>query len=136
MSGRRAADDSGDGESLPTMSQAVSASQVQSRRAAAATNKADGRTKGQSDVTEAYRAIWVRKEMIKVPPMKMKFDLHMTKGQTSPRDEDTVVQRQQSLMANTPNRPLSCFFILAGRRCVPHGPLVDISVQNALQRVL
>ena len=65
----------------------------------------------QRDATEAHRGISVREEMVTVPLMKLKFDLRMVKGQTRPRDEDRVVQRQQRLLANPPNRPLGCFLI-------------------------
>ena len=49
------------------MSQAVSASQVRSQTANTATGKADGGSKVRETATEAHLAIWVRKEMVKVP---------------------------------------------------------------------
>ena len=66
---------------------------------------------GQS-ATEAHPAIGVRKQIVKVPPMKLKFGLQMTRWHTRPRDEDTVVVRSQSLVANLPSRPLSCLLLL------------------------
>ena len=113
MSGRPDADNSMDGRSPPTISQAVSASQAQSQRAAAAAaaDKADVGTKVQKDAMEAHLAICVRKEMVKVALMKLKVDVQMVKGRTRPRDEDTAVQRQQSLAVNPLNRPLSYFLI-------------------------
>ena len=46
--------------------------------------------------------------------MKPKFDLQMTRGQTRLRDEDTVVERYQSLVGNPPNRLLSCLWLCSG----------------------
>ena len=43
--------------------------------------------------------------------MKLKFDLQMTRLETRPRDEDTVVELYRSLVANLPNGPLSCFLL-------------------------
>ena len=111
ISGRPDADDNADGESLPTMSQAVSASQAHNQCSAPAADKADIGTKVHMNAIEAHWAICICKEVVKVPIMKLKFDLQTVKGQTKPRDEDAVVQRRQSLMTNPPNRPLSFFFI-------------------------
>ena len=65
---------------------------------------------GIQGAVEVHQAIWVRKEMVNVPVMKLKFNLHMTRWQTRPHDEDIVVERYESLVANPPNRLLSCFF--------------------------
>ena len=86
------------------MSQAVSASQVRSQAGNIATYRESRQgSKVRKTTTEAHRAISVRKEMVKVPLMKLKFDLQMTRGQTRPRHEDGVVERYQSVVANPAN---------------------------------
>ena len=68
--------------------------------------------------------------------MKLKFDLQLTQGQTRPPDEDIVVDRYQSVVANPPNRPLSCFFAIERRRCVRRNLVWQFLVGSVLQRVL
>ena len=64
---------------------------------------------------QAHWAIWVRKEMVKMPLMNLKYDLQMTRGQTRSWDEDIAVERCQSLVATPPNGQLS-FFCFAMER--------------------
>ena len=90
-------------QSAEGMSQSITASQARSRAATAATEKAHGDSKVRQTATEGHRATRVRKEMVKVPLMKLKVNVQMTRGHTRPRDEDTVLERYQILVASPPN---------------------------------
>ena len=48
-------------------------------RATTTSHRADGEWKVQKDASHMHRASWVHKEMVKVPLMKLKFDLQMVK---------------------------------------------------------
>ena len=82
------------------LSQAVNASQARSQASTTTTEKADTGSKVRCTATEANRAIWVRKQMVKVPLIKLKFNLQITRRQGRLPNEDFDVETYQSLFAN------------------------------------
>ena len=69
--------------------------------------------------------------------MKVKFHLQMTCGHTRPRDEDAIVERYQSVVANPSNRILSCFLLWQDEGMstgVSYGRFSSITCCNAFFR--
>ena len=104
-----------EGDEQQTASQAVHTAE----KTRAQSGQAPVKQTGTDRATETFRTTWIKKELVKIQPTKIKFDTDLTRGQTRERDEDSVLSRIASLMTNPPCRPISNILIWRNEGTLP-----------------